>query len=196
MLQVIQKLILSLNFNIKKRISAELDRLLQQQVIKMKYIVHLNNYLMNNTVEEEDLSNDRSFSQNELSISKIDNNITLNLIKNLILNNNIEEDTTLERIIDSVKNFQIKEKDDYLFNILNMRNNISFNSDNDKLHIDDNTKQKKYPLLSTLTVPFTSHTMSVLLYKIVKLSQEFPKSCIMNIKHPQGSLLKGINISK
>ena len=105
MLQVIQKLILSLNFNIKKRISAELDRLLQQQVIKMKYIVHLNNYLMNNTVEEEDLSNDRSFSQNELSISKIDNNITLNLIKNLILNNNIEEDTTLERIIDSVKKF-------------------------------------------------------------------------------------------
>ena len=43
-------------------------------------------------------------------------------------------------IIDSVKNFQIKEKDNCLFNILNMRNNISFNKDNDDLDIDDNTK--------------------------------------------------------
>ena len=77
-----------------------------------------------------------------------------------------------------------------------MRNNISFNSDNYKLHIDDNTKHKNYPLLSTLNVPCTSNTMSVLLYEIVKLSQEFPKSCIMDIKHPQGSLSKVINISK
>ena len=48
-----------------------------------------------------------------------------------------------------------------------MRNNISFSSDNDKLHIDDNTKQKNYPLLSTLNVPFTSHTLLVLLNEIV-----------------------------
>ena len=52
-----------------------------------------------------------------------------------------------------------------------MRNNISFNKENDKLDIDDNTIQKYYPLLSTLNVPFTSHTMSVLLYEIVKLCQ-------------------------
>ena len=75
-------------------------------------------------------------------------------------------------------------------------NNISFNSDNDKLHIDDNTKQKNYPLLSTLNIPFTSHTMSVLLYEIIKLSQEFPTLCTMDIKHPEGSLSKVINISK
>ena len=48
------------------------------------------------------------------------------------------------------------------------------------------TKQKNYPLLSTLNVPFTSHTMSTLLYEIVKLSQEFPDSYIMDIKYPQG----------
>ena len=77
-----------------------------------------------------------------------------------------------------------------------MRNNISFNKDNDKLDIDDNTKQKNYPLLSTLNVPFTSYTMSVLLYEIVELSQHFPKLCLMNIKHPQGILSKVINISK
>ena len=75
-----------------------------------------------------------------------------------------------------------------------MRNNISFNKDNDKLDIDDNTKQKNYPLLSTLNVPFTSHTMSVLLYEIVKLSQRFPKSCLMDIKHHQGSLAKFIYV--
>ena len=127
--------------------------------------------------------------------SKIGNNITLKYIKNIIFNNDIEEDTTLEMIIDSVKKFQIKEKDDFLFNILKMRNNISLNSDNDKLHIDDNTKQKNYPLLSMLNVPFTSHTISVLLYEIVKLSHEFPKSCIIDIKQPQGSLSKAIDIS-
>ena len=59
-----------------------------------------------------------------------------------MFNNDIEEDTTFERIIDSVKKSQIKENDDCVFNILNMRNNISFNSNNDKLHIDDNTKLK------------------------------------------------------
>ena len=52
-----------------------------------------------------------------------------------------------------------------------MINNISFNKDYDNLDIDDNTKQKHYPLVSTLNVPFTSHTISVMLYKIVKLSQ-------------------------
>ena len=52
-----------------------------------------------------------------------------------------------------------------------MRNNISFNKDNDKLDIDDNTKPENCTLLSTLDAPFTSHTMSVLLYEIVKLSQ-------------------------
>ena len=87
-------------------------------------------------------------------------------------------------IIDSVKKLQIKKNHDCLLNILNMVNNISFNKDYDNLDIDDNTKQKHYPLVSTLNVPFTSHTMSVLLYDIVKLSQEFPKFCIIDIKYP------------
>ena len=151
---------------------------------------------MNSIVEGEEFSNDRSISKNVLPILTIDNDLTLNFVKNIILNNDIEEDTTLEMIIDSVKKFQIKEKDDYLFNILNMRNNISFNKDNDNLDIDDNSKQKNYPLLSTLNVPFISHIMSVLLYEIVKLSQQFPKCCFMDIKYPQGSIFKVINVSK
>ena len=58
---------------------------------------------MNSNVEEKEFSNERSFSQNVLLTSKIDNNLTRHFIKNLILNNDIEEDTTLEIIIDSVK---------------------------------------------------------------------------------------------
>ena len=88
----------------------------------------------------------------------------------------------------------MKEKEDSLFNILNMRNNKSLNNDN--LNIDDITKQKNYPLLSTLNVPFTSHTKTILLYKIVKLSQEFPDSSIMNIKYHQESSSIIINIPK
>ena len=99
-------------------------------------------------------------------------------------------------IIDSMKKFQIREKDDCLFNILNIRNNISFNKDNDKLNIDDNTTYKNYSLLSTLNVPFTSHKMSILLYEIVKLFQQILKSSLMGIKHPQRSLSKVNIISK
>ena len=69
----------------------------------MKYILQLNNYLMKSIIEEEKISNDRSFSQNLLPTSTIDNDLTLNCMKNTILHNDIKEDTTLERIIDSVK---------------------------------------------------------------------------------------------
>ena len=61
-----------------------MNRLLQQKVNKMKSILQLNNSLMNSIVEEEEFSNDISFSQNVLLSSKIDNNITLNFINNLI----------------------------------------------------------------------------------------------------------------
>ena len=77
-----------------------------------------------------------------------------------------------------------------------MKNNISVNKDNNNLDIDDNTKQENYPLLSILNVPFTSRAMSVLLYEIVKLFQQFPKFYLMDIKHPQGNLSKVINVSK
>ena len=57
-------------------------------------------------------------------------------------------------------------------------------------------KQENYPLLSTLNVHFTSHTMSTLLNEIVKLSQEFPDSAIMDIKYHHGRSSKVINIPK
>ena len=74
----------------------------------MKSILQLNSSLMNSIVGEEVFSNDRSFSQNALPTSTIDNDLTLNCINNLILNNDTEEDTTLEMIIDSVTKFQKK----------------------------------------------------------------------------------------
>ena len=79
-----------------------------------------------------------------------------------------------------------------------MRNNTSFtnDNDNDNLIIDDMTKLENYPLLSAFNVPFTSHTMSSLLYEIFKLSQDFPDSSIMDIKYTQGSSSKLINILK
>ena len=73
---------------------------------------------MKSIVEEEEFSNDRTFSQNALPTSTIDNNLTLNFTKNITLNNDIKENTTIKMIIDSVKKFQIKEKDNFLFNII------------------------------------------------------------------------------
>ena len=55
-----------------------------------------------------------------------------------------------------------------------MKNNQLFNNINHILDIDNSTKRQNYPLLLTLNVPFTSHTMSTLLYDIVNLSKDFP----------------------
>ena len=101
-------------------------------------------------------------------------------------------------IIETVKKFQMKEKKDGLFNISNTRNNKSFNNDNDNdnLNIDDTTKQKNHPLLSIRNVPFTSHSMSILLYEIVKLAQEFHDFSIMDIKRSQEISSKVLNIPK
>ena len=49
-------------------------------------------------------------------------------------------------------------------------------------------------MLSTLDAPFTSHIMSTLLYKIIKLSKECLDSHIINIKYSQGNESKVINI--
>ena len=75
-----------------------------------------------------------------------------------------------------------------------MRNNQLFNNVNDKLNIDDKTKQYNYPLLLTRNALFTSHTMTTLPYDIVKLSKEFSDFYIILIKHHQGSKSKVINI--
>ena len=71
-----------------------MNRLLQQKVNKMKSILQLNNSLMKSIVEEEELDNDRSFSQNVLPTPSLDNDLTLNFINNIILNNDIKGDTT------------------------------------------------------------------------------------------------------
>ena len=77
-----------------------------------------------------------------------------------------------------------------------MENNQSFNTVNDKLNINYITKNQNYSLLSRLNVPFTSNTMSILVYEIVKLSEKFPDFHIINIKHSQGRKSKVINIPK
>ena len=69
-----------------------------------------------------------------------DSSITINFIKNIIINNNIEKDSTIERIIEYVKMIQLKEMDDKLFKLLHMRNSIKFNDENDKLKIDNSQK--------------------------------------------------------
>ena len=52
--------------------------------------------------------------------------ITINFIKNIILNNDIEEDSTIVRIIEYVKKIQLQETEDKLFKLLDMRNSIKF----------------------------------------------------------------------
>ena len=58
----------------------------------------------------------------------------------MISNNDIEEESTLKRIIESIKKNQLKEQKDNLFKISNMRSNQPFNNLNDNLNIDDTTK--------------------------------------------------------
>ena len=81
--------------------------------------------------------------------------IVLSLLtsQNIILHNDIEEDSTIERIIEYVKNIQLKETEEKLFKLLNMRNSIKFNDDKDQLKIDN-----------------LQQTILTLLYEIIKLN--------------------------
>ena len=162
----------------------------------MKSILMMNNLLKNSFIEENDFSNDISFTTIE-SLPKTNNSfITVNFIKNIILNNYIEKDSTIERIIEYVKKIQLEETEDKLFKLLDMRNSIKFNDDKDKLIIDNLQQINDNSLLFTLNIPFTCHTMSTLLYEIVKLNKNYPKARIMDIMHPQGRSSKVINIPK
>ena len=102
----------------------------------------------------------------------------------------------LKKIIEYVKKIQLKQMEEKIFKLLDMRNSIKFNDDKDKLKIDNFQQIKDYPLLSTLNILFTCHTISTLLYEIVKLNKHYPKARIMDIIHPQGRSSKVINISK
>ena len=95
-----------------------------------------------------------------------------------------------------MKKIQLKEMEGKIFKLLDMRNSIKFNDDNNKLKIDNLQKINNHPLLSTLNIPFTRHTMSTLLYKIVTLNQNFPKACKLDIIHLQCSSSKVINVPK
>ena len=156
----------------------------------------MNNLLKNSFIEENDFSNDISFTTIE-SLPKTNNSsITINFIKNIILNTDIEEDSTIERIIEYVKKIQLEETENKLLKLLDMRNSIKFNDDKDKLKVDNLQQINDYSLLSTLNIPFNCHTISTLLYEIVKLNKHYPKTRIMDIIHPQGRFSKVINIPK
>ena len=144
----------------------------------------MNNVLKNSFIEENDFSNDILLTTNEGLPKTTDSSITINFIKNIISYNDIEEDSTIERIIEYVKKIQLKETENKLFKLLDMRNSIKFNDDKDKLKIGNLQQINDYPLLSTLNIPFTCHTMSTLLYEIVKLNKHYPKARIMDIFFP------------
>ena len=105
--------------------------------------------------------------------------------------NDFEDDSSVKVLIESVNDIQLTKHKDRLFKLLNKRNNQSFIDVNDKLYIDEGKikiSHLMYHLLLILSLLF--------LYEIVKLSKEFPDSYIMNIKHPEGSESKVINIPK
>ena len=53
-------------------------------------------------IEEKEFSNDITFSKNILLPPTFESGIAVNFIKNIISNNDIEEESTLKRIIESV----------------------------------------------------------------------------------------------
>ena len=76
----------------------------------------INNVLKNSFIEGNDFSNDISFTTNENLLTTNNSSITINFIKNIILLNDIEEDSTIERIIECVKKIQLKETEEKYLN--------------------------------------------------------------------------------
>ena len=58
--------------------------------------------------------NDILFPRNVLLVSTFESNLSVNFIKNMLSNNNIEKESTLKRIIEYVKKVQLKEQKDSL----------------------------------------------------------------------------------
>ena len=87
----------------KQRKCCENVRLLNEKVYKMKSIIQINIRLINNIVEEREFSHDIPFSRNILMVPTVGSDLDVNFIKNIISNNNIEDESTFKRIIQSVK---------------------------------------------------------------------------------------------
>ena len=98
---VVSQLILQLDLNTKNH--ANVLNVLNEKVNKMKSILVINIVLKNSYIEENDFSNNISFTTNEGLPKTTDSSITVNFIKNIISQNDIEEDSTKERIIEYVK---------------------------------------------------------------------------------------------
>ena len=58
--------------------------------------------------------NDIFFPRNVLLVSTFESDLSVNFIKNMLSNNNIEKESTLKRIIEYVKKVQLKEQKDSL----------------------------------------------------------------------------------
>ena len=65
----------------------------------MKSIIQINIRLINNIVEEREFSHDIPFSRNTLMVPTVGSGLDVNFIKNIISNNNIEDESTFKRII-------------------------------------------------------------------------------------------------
>ena len=58
---------------------------------------------MNSIVGEREFCNDIPFSRNTSMAATLEGDLAINYVKNIIPNNNIEDKSTLRRIIESVK---------------------------------------------------------------------------------------------
>ena len=72
----------------------------------MKSIAQINTRFMHSIVEEREFSNDIPCSRNLLITPMLESYLAVNYIKNIIPNNNIKDDSTLKRTIESIKTIQ------------------------------------------------------------------------------------------
>ena len=88
----------------------KLIRILNEKVYKMKSIVRINTLLMNSIVKEKYFHNIIPFPRNLLLLSTLESDLSVNVIKNILSNHNIEQESTLKRIIESVKKYNQRNR--------------------------------------------------------------------------------------
>ena len=72
----------------------------------MTSILRNNVQLLNNNVEEQEFSNDITFSKNMLLTLTLNSDQAVNFVSKFLSKNNFEGDSTLKVLIVSVKDFQ------------------------------------------------------------------------------------------
>ena len=131
-----------------------------------------------------------------LCYDNFNNDHSLHIVRCIINRKYLGNNSSLKvkEFIGFVKEIHINEYCDRLLNILKL--NISNSSNYTYQNFDSKTERERSSLLSALNIPFIPYLISMFIYEIIKLSEKFLDSNILNTKYHRRIDPTLVNIKK